>query len=355
MVTKGQMIMYKRANLYLILTLFLKTFLNSNLSMPYGHNKSSRNKFKELIMNKKEELSANEKIEEVSQPLPGKAEAIEIIEYWSSLPHFTRHTDPAKKSYSMSIWCLKVLFEGKTGEKMPFDDDFASDNSITNAELSHKFTVEEIKAAIDKYSYMCGPEYIADKSKWSKSLDFFLYNQTTKRSFFFTLTGDRDVPGAPVKCLDPATLEFYRLSFFEYAPLDKDGMIALTKAVNYIILQQRHFQETMGQFCHRHALKGQDFFRHHRWYLEDEYYGRPDFSPKFIGPFTYGGFGPWLSDRFGVNLKPDSTDIKAAKDKYATEELQMQENDRVHAEQARARKAWLESRVPNRWQVQPEV
>lgn len=282
--------------------------------------------------------------------------ANEIIDYWNSCPNLVAHTRPESKVYQTALRYIELINSGQFCSRYVLDPDYIEEQGLTQNELSRAWAVDEIKQAIGRFSYMCSPDHIADKQYYPRNLPEFIYNPRSQRSFMYSLLGEyRDVPGAPVKCLDPATLEFYRLSFFEYAPLDKDGTIALTKAVNYIILQQRHFQETMGQFCHRHALKGQDFFRHHRWFLEDEYYGRPDFSPKFIGPFTYGGFGPWLSDRFGVNLKPDRDEIDRAKKVYVAEELEMQENDRVHAEQARVRKEWLENRVPNRWQVQPEV
>jgi hypothetical protein len=279
--------------------------------------------------------------------------ANEIIRYWNSCSNLVAHTRPESKVYQTAVKYIDLINSGQFCGRYILDPDYIEEQGLTQEDLSKAWSDEEIKQSIERFSYMCGPDHVADKQYYPRNLPEFIYNPRSQRSFMYSLLGEfRDVPGRPVKCLDNATFEFYRLSFFEYAPLDKDGIIALTKAVNHIILQQRHFQEIMGQFCYRHPLKGQDFFRHHRWYLEDEYYGRPDFSPKFIGPFTYGGFGPWLFKNFAINLTPDRNEIEQAKKVYAAEEIKMQENDRRYSEQARIRKEWLENRGCNPWQVQ---
>lgn len=296
-------------------------------------------------------LPVTKNIDNICPPAPGKPEAESIIQYWSSFPCFTRHTDPTKKAYSMSLWMLKTLFEGMQGEKMPMDDDFLSDNSISNAELCHKFTVEEIKSAIGKYAYMSGPEYTTDKSKWSRSLDHFIYNDKTKRSFFFTLTGDRDVPGAPTKPLDQAIVDLYQDTFFYRKNISPEETNILIKSVNYIVMQQRDFQERFGQFFHYHPLKNNGFYNHHIKYIEYEVQDNPDFSAKYLGAYTYKNFGPWLANFHDIILTYGREEIERAKVKYAKDEIIIQENidreNRILAERAK----WASERVLNVRQV----
>lgn len=255
-----------------------------------------------------------------------KQQAIEIIEYWSSLPYFTKHLDPTKKAYSMSIWLLKTLFEGKQGEKLVLDDNFLSDNGIYNEELQHKFTVAEIKSAIDKYSFMFSNEYAADKTKWSRALDYFLYNDKTKRSFFLTLTGDRDVPGQPLKMIEPKAVYYYRNYFWYGKDFNTEQQNALIRNINFITKQQHTFEEKIGQWQYYCILNGFGFYRHHLKYIEQEYQDRDDFGIKHLGPLTYSGFSIWLKENYGVNLNPSHQEIEAAKVKYVEDTAVIAEN-----------------------------
>lgn len=273
-----------------------------------------------------------------------KEQAIKIIEYWSSFPCFTRHTDPTKKAYSMSMWMLKTLFEGKQGEKMPLDDDFLSDNAITNEELQHKFTVEEIKSAIDKYAQMNAREYVADKSKWSRSLDYFIYNDKTRRSFFLTLTGGREIPGTPTKPLDNDVVDDYH-KVLMVKIIDDDMRQKFIRSVNYVVLQQRDWQDKYGQYFHSHELKDDGFYRYHRQYISLNYRDREDFRIDHIGAMTFIGFIVWLWEYHGITYKLSKEDVERAKARYARDQARIDENNRLAAERALEREKWKENRV----------
>jgi len=280
----------------------------------------------------------------INAPAPGAAEAKAIIEYWSSLPYFTKHLDPTKKAYSMSVWLLKTLFEGKQGEKLALDDDFLSDNGIYNEELCHKFTVEEIKAAIDKYSQMYSPEFIADKSKWSRSLDYFIYNPVTKRSFFLTLTGDREIPGAPLKMLEPKAVYYYQHYFWYGKDLNTEQQNLLIRNINYITMQQHAFEEKMGQWCYYNPLNGFGFYRYHLKYIEQEYQDREGFDIKHLGPMTFAGFSIWLKENYNVNLNPSHQEIEAAKAKYIEDTAIIAENLERESKIGQERLKWSRAR-----------
>lgn len=271
------------------------------------------------------------------------AQALEVLYYWNSLPYFTAHKDPSKKNYNMALWCVKTLLEGRAGDKMPFDEDFAGDNSIANFELCHKFTVEEIKEAIDKYSFMYSPEYIADKSKWSRALDYFIYNPTTKRSFFWTLTGGREIPGAPAKPLDQTVVNMYRNTFFP-GHIDDNVYQKLIKCTNYIVMQQRQFSERVGQHCYFHDLKDEKFYKKHIQYIELNYMDREDFRVDHIGALTYQGFPVWLKEFHGLRIYYSAGEIQAMKEKYEEDTKKIAESEKKAAELLLERQEWLKNR-----------
>jgi len=271
------------------------------------------------------------------------AQALEVLYYWNSLPYFTAHRDPAKKNYNMALWCIKVLLEGKAGEKMPFDEDFAGDNSIANFELCHKFTVEEIKEAIDKYSFMYSPEYVADKSKWSRALDYFIYNPTTKRSFFWTLTGGREIPGSPIKALDQRIVDMYCQSLF-FTRMNAESVNKLVRAVNYVVMQQRAFTERVGQHCYWHPLKDDRFYKKHIQYIELNYQDRDDFRIDHLGPMTYQGFPVWLKEFHNIDINPSNAEIAAMKAKFEVNTVKIVENVKKEAELLLERENWRKNR-----------
>ena len=274
---------------------------------------------------------------------------LEILDHWNSHPCFTAHKDPSKKTYNMALWCLKTLMEGNTADKMPMDEDFLSDNNISQEELSHQFTPEEIKGVIDIYAKMFKPEYIADKSKWSRSLDYFIYNPKTKRSFFFTLTGEREVSGFPPKILERSEVYMYREAFF---PMQMpDNMYnKLIKNINFIVLKQRAFEETLGQYCYCHPLKQEMFYRRHREYISEVYQDREDFSVDHIGPMTFGGFEIWVNERYGVNLYPSHQEIYNAKEKFKKDTELLKQLRDMEQKRHQERTDWLQRR-PNKQRV----
>jgi hypothetical protein len=279
------------------------------------------------------------------------SQTLEVLQYWNTLPYFSAHKDPSKKNYNMALWCLKTLMEGRAVEKMDFDDDFIADNGITNIELNHKFTVEEIKAAIDKYSFMSSPEYIADKSKWSRSLDYFIYNQVTKRSFFWTLTGGREIPGTPEKPLDPKIFEHYKNHFFYGHTITVEQNQAIIKSVNYVVMQQRAYQEKVCNHYHQHPLKDFEFYRMHKQYVDLEVRDRDDFTAKHLGAYTFGKFPAWLMDMHGIEYDVSAKEIERAKEKYIRDEIKIKQNTREEEKRNAEREIWLKNRGKNKYQV----
>lgn len=265
---------------------------------------------------------------------------VDILNYWNSNPCFTAHRDSTRKTYNMALWCLKTLMEGQAAEKMPMDEDFLSDNNISQEELYHKFTPEEIKEVVDIYAKMCRPEYIADKSKWSRSLDYFIYNPKTKRSFFFTLTGEREISGLPPKILNREEVYKYRNELFPMQ-MQENMYNKLIKNINFITQKQRMFESEMGQYCYSHPLKEDKFYRRHREYISETYRDRDDFSVDHIGPMTFPGFEVWVMDRYGVSLYPSHQEIHNAKEKFVKDTQLLKELRDMENKRHQERSEWL--------------
>ena len=214
-----------------------------------------------------------------------------------------------------------MLLNGEFGDRCPLDDDYMSDFGIKTHEIHKKWSVEEIKQAIDRFDFMCSSEYIADKTYYPKNFPEFIYNPRTEKSFIMTLLGEwKEVPGMAIKPLDQEILDMYRFSLFPMQITD-DMYRKLTKNVNYIIKQQRVFQERVGQYTFYHELKDKGFYRRHIKYIEMNYQDNDNFGVEHIGPMTYGGFGIWLKNMFDIDLSPTETQIESIKRKYASDSV----------------------------------
>ena len=275
----------------------------------------------------------------------------EIMNYWNSLANLPVHSNMESKVYKASVQYLKGLLSGQFSKFYPLDPDYVEEQGFTAYELSKSWSAEEIEQAIERFNYMAGSQHIADKKYYPRNMPDFIYNPRTRKSFILSLLGEfREVPGRSEQCLDIKVFNDYLSQFFGYSSLPEAQKNKLTRSVNYIIRQQRSFQETVGQFYHKHPLKDNGFFVYHRQFVDLEYYGKSDFGPQYIGPFTFRDFAPWLFTNFHINYSPKEQEIQQAKAWFEVETRKMQENDRSFSETLSERSEWLKNRGLNQMQ-----
>jgi hypothetical protein len=282
-----------------------------------------------------------------------KVPAQEIMDFWNGKPHLRKHTDKSSKVYIKSIEMINILLEGEFRSCCPVNEVCIEMNNITEEELSREWSPEEIMQAIERFDYMCSEEYINDKRYFPKNLPDFIYNFRTENSFMFSVLGeDREVYGRPIKILDQYAFDLYKRRLFP-SELNDDLNNKLIKNINYIALQQRSFEERVGQFCFFHVLKEKSFYLRHLEYIQELYEGKSSFSVNYLGAFTFQGFSDWLIKKYNVELYPSKQKIAEMKDKFEVDKIELERSNMQHIETLNTRKIRACSRGLNRYQRKP--
>jgi len=272
--------------------------------------------------------------------------AKEIIKYWNSKDNVgIRHNNPDTKVYKTSITLIEWLMTGDFYSHCPLEDDYAESYGITIQELMHSWSEPELKEAIDRYNYMCSEQYIADKSYYPRNMSEFMYNPRTKKSFIMTVLGEwRDVPGRPLKSLYPAASQLYINTFWDGGVLSPVQYNIIIRNVNYIIMQQRSFEDKIGKWFYYHELKGVSFYHCHCDYIRQNHQDREGFDANHIGPMTYAGFILWVKEMYGLNINPLDKEIQMAKAQYQIDSEIMRANVEGQVKINAERLEWLKNR-----------
>lgn len=274
-----------------------------------------------------------------------------IIDFWNRQPHLRRHTDTNSKIYRNSIEMLNDLLGGNFKEKYPLNDMCIEINDITTEDLEREWSQEEIEEAIERFNYMMSPEYIADKKYFPKNLQDFIYNFRTEHSFIFSVLGNREVFGRPIKPLEEEIVKLYQKTFFKYE-LSENDQNKLVKNVNYLVLQQQDFEQRVGQFCFFHPLKEKSFFKIHIEYIQSVYEGKANFSFNHLGAFTFQGFLEWLREKRGIEFYPSKKELFEMKEKFEKDKIELEKVNLEFNEILKRRKKWACSRGLNRFHRQ---
>ena len=109
--------------------------------------------------------------------------AAELMEFWNSLPGTPKHRRKNTKVYRHSVGLLVQLLDGSWARRFGFAPDVAMRWAFL-IERKKKFTPEEIRRTFERYAFDF--PYLPEHHR-AKSLERFIYNPNTRRSWFLQL------------------------------------------------------------------------------------------------------------------------------------------------------------------------
>lgn len=297
-------------NFYNLLPKFLEPILE--------YNKTKYNKTKENNINN------------IIYDFPEKV----IVDYWNSFSNLTTHKiNSSSKILKESSTYIKELKSGTFGKNKTISHKFLETHNIPIDSINKKFTEEEIKKSIQRYSLLASGKY-GFKTKTSfittfpigvqKNLNTFLFNRFTKKyrddggTSFFLLCFYKE----PVNINDTASLvkipfdsgyyeRFEKIISSNYKPFDYSKKIILVNNILKVINKHKMF---MRENRHRRDMsffmtfgynkKPENFFNTYINWLRDRFQNFP-ISPNMIGPSSncWKEFVEFLKEEYRVEIE----------------------------------------------------
>lgn len=111
-----------------------------------------------------------------------------LLEYWNRLPNVPKHKTKTTKVYNQSCYKLDLLYKGKLGELVEFDEVWLARHNIPLEWTKESWSEEQVKEVMNSLSNLYTEGYWPkDKSKLPRQLARLIYSPESMSSWFLML------------------------------------------------------------------------------------------------------------------------------------------------------------------------
>jgi len=234
-----------------------------------------------------------------------------------------------------------MLMAGNFGRYYTLDPDYAARNKISRRDTLRKWTVEEIKEAIDRYNDLLSGKFgIGSRDRLTENCNMFLFNDRTGSSIFLSKAGEgRELKSREEQPLDPEIVSKYRASFFRGKDLNATEAQELIQCVNFVIRREKEYRERVKDILNPSKIRENKFFDMHIKFLSDMYSDNGLFQINYI-KWRWKNYIMWIKKEYGCDYDLNPSD------KFLAEVKMRKQSDSAfdkELEKAEEERNWVQS------------